>query len=201
MPRRGCVPGIATVGLALLGCGETPAGPPAVATVAVTSAIDSLLAVDRTAQLTAAVIDVNGDLMSDAMVTWTSSNSGVAIVNAEGLITGLAAGPVTITATSDGTSGNLAMRVVAADLAGITALLTDPYLPALVAALDPAARASLTGILADLGDATSQGHLSAMRQGLADAETIAAGSGSATTNVLFAVVRLYIVHAVRLLNV
>src|SRR3989454_4423616 len=46
-------------------------------------------------------------------VTWASSNTAVATVNGSGLVSGGAAGPATITATSEGQSGMATVTVTA----------------------------------------------------------------------------------------
>src|SRR5690349_5825501 len=71
-----------------------------VASVTVSPATASLQ-VGQTAQLTATPKDANGNPLSNRVVTWVSSNSGIASVNG-GLVTGVAAGSATITATSEG---------------------------------------------------------------------------------------------------
>ena len=69
------------------------------------------VAVGGTAQLTAAVRPSNA---ADPSVTWTSSDESIATVDATGLVTGVAAGEVTITVTSNetGISNSCAITVV-----------------------------------------------------------------------------------------
>src|SRR5205807_3903472 len=57
---------------------------------------------------------------SGRTVTWTSSDGGVARVNGSGLVTGVAAGTATITATSGGKSGSAAVTVVAVPVATVS---------------------------------------------------------------------------------
>lgn len=67
----------------------------------------------RTRQLTAVVRDVRGDPVADQSVTWGTSASGIATVDASGLVTGVADGVATITATgSAGRSGTATVTVV-----------------------------------------------------------------------------------------
>src|SRR5256884_254559 len=68
--------------------------------------------VGATAQLTATPRDANGAFLAGRSVTWASSNTAVATVNTTGLVTGVAAGQATITATSEGRSGTAALTVV-----------------------------------------------------------------------------------------
>jgi trimeric autotransporter adhesin len=60
----------------------------------------------------------SADLTS--LVTWTSSSTGVATISASGLVTGLAAGPTTISASLGGVSGSTSLTVSAPTIASIT---------------------------------------------------------------------------------
>src|SRR5438094_921476 len=64
-----------------------------------------------TVQLTATPKDANGNPLSGRVVTWSSNNTAVARVNGSGLVTGVAAGTATITATSEGKSGTSGVTV------------------------------------------------------------------------------------------
>ncbi|HEV2670990.1 MAG TPA: Ig-like domain-containing protein, partial [Gemmatimonadales bacterium] len=81
-----------------------------VASVTVTPASASVAA-GNTVQLTATPKDANGNTLSGRVVTWSSNNTAAAVVNASGLVTGMAAGSATITATSEGQSGTSAITV------------------------------------------------------------------------------------------
>src|SRR5204862_1875862 len=82
----------------------------AVASVTVSPATASVTA-GQTAQLTATPKDAGGTPLAGRVVTWGSSNPAVATVNGSGLVTGMAAGSATITATSEGQSGSAALTV------------------------------------------------------------------------------------------
>jgi len=84
-----------------------------VATVDVTPASLSLT-VAQTGQLTATPRDSSGAPLTGRVVSWASSNTVVATVNASGLVTAKAAGSATITATSEGQSGSATVTVTAA---------------------------------------------------------------------------------------
>lgn len=72
---------------------------PVFTSVAVTPATPSVN-VGATAQLTASALDQDGSVMAGfPAATWTSSNTGVATVNGSGVVTGVAAGSATITAS------------------------------------------------------------------------------------------------------
>src|SRR6266480_974971 len=69
------------------------------------------LTVSATAQLTATPKDSNGTALSGRAVTWATNNPAVATVSGSGLVTGVAAGSATITATSEGKSGSATITV------------------------------------------------------------------------------------------
>lgn len=69
--------------------------------------------VGQTRQLTATPKDASGNPLPGRVVTWESSNSGVAIVSSTGLVTAISVGSATITATSEGKSGTAAITVTA----------------------------------------------------------------------------------------
>src|SRR5204862_1164763 len=93
-----------------------------VASVAVSPATASV-GVGQTVQLTATPRDASGNALSGRVVTWASSAPAVAAVNGSGLVTGVAAGAATLTATSEGQSGGAAVTITAA--ATNPALVTD----------------------------------------------------------------------------
>jgi len=70
--------------------------------------------VGATLQLAAVTKDSGGNVLTGQTVMWTTGNSAVATVSASGLVTGVAAGSATITATSGGKSGMAAMTVTTA---------------------------------------------------------------------------------------
>ena len=89
-----------------------------VASVVVTppqSTIPALL----TVQLTASVRDASGGVLTGKQVTWTSSSTSVATVSTNGLVTGVAEGTATITATSEGVGGTAQVVVTAAGVASV----------------------------------------------------------------------------------
>lgn len=61
--------------------------------------------------LTATPYDQNDAAISGKTVTWVSSDTTVATVDPSGIITGVAAGTVTITATVDGVSASATITV------------------------------------------------------------------------------------------
>jgi len=83
---------------------------PAVAAVQV-SAASNEVPVSGTLQLTATSLDSTGSTLLGRAVIWTSSNTARATVSNTGVVTGVALGSVTITATSEGKSGSVALTV------------------------------------------------------------------------------------------
>ena len=82
--------------------------PAPVNTVTITG--NTTIAQGATSQLTAVLRDAAGNVLTGRVVTWSSSNTAVATV-ANGLVTGVAPGTATITATSEGRSGTTNITV------------------------------------------------------------------------------------------
>lgn len=80
-------------------------------TIAVTLPVSTLL-VGLTAQATAIVYDQFGAVIPAAVVSWESSNPTLATVDSFGLITAVASGSVTITATYQLISGFVSLAVI-----------------------------------------------------------------------------------------
>ena len=89
------------------------AAPPVVTTVTVSPSTASI-AVGATVALSATVKDAQGNTMTGQPVSWSTSNLAIATVNSNGVVTGVSAGPATITATSSGKSGTSSVTVTAA---------------------------------------------------------------------------------------
>jgi uncharacterized protein YjdB len=66
------------------------------------------------------VKDANGTIVTNRVVTWASSNTTIASVSSAGVVTGVALGTVTITATSEGKSGTTSVIVSTAPVGSIT---------------------------------------------------------------------------------
>ena len=89
-----------------------PPPPPVVTTVTVSPASVSV-AVGANSTLQATVKDQNGSVMTGQTIAWSSGNTAGATVNSSGVVTGVAAGSATITATSSGKTGTSAITVTA----------------------------------------------------------------------------------------
>ena len=100
------------------GCGDggDPAEPepPRPTTVTVSPLSPQLTAVGASVQLSVRVLDQNGQEMTAANVTWSSNNTAVATVNATGLVTAVANGIATITATAGPASSTATVTVAQA---------------------------------------------------------------------------------------
>ncbi len=126
-------------GFALGACGSGGDGgtapivqpvPPTVTSVDVTGAAGSLLP-QQTVQLSAVARLSNGTSNSTPAVSWSTSAASVATVSASGLVTAVAAGTATITATVGAVSGTLTITVTppaTSALASVVATLADATL-------------------------------------------------------------------------
>lgn len=108
--------------LAILSCGDSatapppppPPPPPQPATVTVSPPNTVLSALEATVRLAAEVRDRSGAVMTGASVSWASSNTTVAAVDASGVVTAVGNGTVTITATAGAAQGNANVTVAQA---------------------------------------------------------------------------------------
>jgi len=106
----------------LIGCSDPadpsdPVGQP-VATVAVTPTTRELI-VGRTATLTATAKDADGNVIAGRAVQWATSNTSVATVSAAGLVTAVAEGTATVSATVDGKTGQADVTVLPVPAASV----------------------------------------------------------------------------------
>jgi uncharacterized protein YjdB len=76
--------------------------------------------VGNTSTLTAIVKDGSDNTLNGRTVTWKSGTTGVATVDANGVVTGVAAGATTVTATSEGKSGSAKVVVTLEPVARVT---------------------------------------------------------------------------------
>ena len=96
------------------GDGSTAPPPPEPAfptTITVTPAKGRLTALDATIGVAAEVRDQNASVMAGVTVAWTSSATGVVVVDAPGLVTAAGQGVATIMATAGSASGSAAVTV------------------------------------------------------------------------------------------
>src|SRR5438034_1080199 len=108
------------------------------------------VAIGRTVQLTATPRDASGNPLTGRAIGWSSSDNTIATVNSSGLVTGVVAGAVTITATSEGQSGTASITVSGVPVASVTVSPASASVPVgqtvqLSATLRDANGAILTG--------------------------------------------------------
>ena len=89
----------------------TPPPTPVATTITVTPSSHTLEAISATVQLSATVKDQNNNTMTGQTVTWSSGNTAVATVNAQGLVTAVSNGSAQITARSGNASGTASITV------------------------------------------------------------------------------------------
>jgi hypothetical protein len=172
-------------------CGD-PTGPGAVASIHLSSAIDTVLAAGRTAQLSALALNAEGDAVPGVNITWSSVNASVVSVDDDGLATAQAAGSTTVTAHVEGgeVSGSITLHVLDADLDGVAALLGDPYAVTVIAGLMGGHRLVAEDLWDRLAADASSGNLVRLIDGIAELRAQAAEAGGAD-GVLLAVLILY----------
>lgn len=97
-------------------------------TVRLSPSMLTIMELGVTGTFRATVLDAGGTAIRDAPVTWTSSDSTVATVNAEGVVTAIGSGTATITAKSNGVNATgtvmVALRPVSLQVTPISAQLT-----------------------------------------------------------------------------
>jgi len=90
-----------------------------VASVAV-SPPSATLQVGATVQLSAVTYDSANNVLTGRLISWTSNNPGIATVSSSGLVTAVALGSATITASSEGQMASAAITVSGAAVASVT---------------------------------------------------------------------------------
>ncbi len=103
--------GSALIFLALIAACDGGTEPPAAVSIRISPQSVELSAIGETQQLTASVLDRNGQAIAGAPVTWASNDHSVATVSAGGLVTAVGNGSAAITATSGNASGGTGVRV------------------------------------------------------------------------------------------
>ena len=85
----------------------------------------SLMSLGETVQLTAVVLDGNEQPVADAAVTWSSSDTSVATVSSQGLVTAVDNGNARITARSGTASASVPVTVRSSDRDILVAIYND----------------------------------------------------------------------------
>jgi len=165
--HRALIAGLVIGAQAFTACGgdtdpSPPPPPPAVVPVAnvTLSPTTGTLVLDETLPFTATARDAAGNPLPGRVVDWTSSASGIATVNSAGLVTAIAVGEATITASIEGKAAQATVAVkdggfrVAGGLSHTLAITSGGVL-----------RAWGTNTAGQLGDGTVAGRLSPMPTG------------------------------------
>ena len=107
------VPLLSAIVLSCGGGGDGSTSPPppaAVASVAVSLAAPAIF-VGQSTQATATLRDAQSNVLTGRTIAWSSSDNTVASVSQGGVVTGVAEGTASITATSEGKSGSASVTV------------------------------------------------------------------------------------------
>ncbi|MGH7569817.1 MAG: leishmanolysin-related zinc metalloendopeptidase [Gemmatimonadales bacterium] len=104
-------------GVALASCKGTEPSRRTPTTVVVSQPAVTLASIGATAPLTAAVLDQRGDTIRSATVTWSSNNTGVALVSPTGLVTAAGNGTTQVVATSGPITGAVMVTVAQVPIA------------------------------------------------------------------------------------
>ena len=132
---RGAAGSRLALGVSLIGCvtvwacgGDESTGPAVVASVVVTPSTATLVSLGETVELNASALDAGGTVVSGKSFVWSSPDETIATVSVSGLVTAVADGPVTISATTDNVSGSAAVTVGQV----VTSVVVTPSTPTLV---------------------------------------------------------------------
>ena len=174
-----------------------PPPPPPVATLTVSLGSSTVMTGQGT-QATAVLKDAGGNVLTGRVITWSSSNTAVATVNASGAVTSLAAGTAKITATSEGKSGFASLTVSAPVVPvatvtvslGASSLTTGQTTPATAVTKDASGNVLTGRVIAwsssntTVSTVSSTGLVSALAAGTAQITATSEGkSGSANLTV------------------
>jgi uncharacterized protein YjdB len=106
---------------------SAPPPPPSVpvATVSISPSSQSLV-IGATVQLAATTRDANGAVLTGRAVSWSSASGAIATVSTSGLVRGIAAGTVQITATSEGKSSSASITVTPPVVTPVATVTVSP---------------------------------------------------------------------------
>jgi len=100
---------------------------PVASSVTITAPLDNAeIAVGTTGTATADALDASGDIIPGADIAWSSSNSGVLGIDANGDYTAVAQGTATLTAVSGDASKSVTVTVIATEPVASSVTITTP---------------------------------------------------------------------------
>jgi hypothetical protein len=102
----------------MLACGGDSSGPPSVASVDILGPTADIQ-IGGTVQLSATAKDAKGNTLTGKTVSWSTSSGAIATVSTNGLVTGVSAGTVSITASVDGKTMSRDVKVVSSPVGAI----------------------------------------------------------------------------------
>lgn len=113
--------------------GNNPPGnnDPVVSSVLMTPTTATIV-MGNTTQLTAVARDANNNALTNRTITWSSSATNIATVSTQGIVTGVAAGAATITATSEGKSSQAAVTVTTPAPVAVNSITLATPVPAII---------------------------------------------------------------------
>jgi len=126
-PKRPCFCVLVAAVAIVYGCSDSSTAPgvrPVVAVIITPTA--SAVQAGQTVALTATTRDANGNTLVDRAVAWVVDDDSIATVDSNGVVTGVGPGVATVTASSEGRSGMVAISV-SVDITGTwTGRVTAP---------------------------------------------------------------------------
>src|SRR5690349_12252145 len=102
----------------MLACGGDSSGPPSVASIDILGPTADIQ-IGGTVQLSATAKDAKGNTLTGKTVSWSTSSGAIATVSTNGLVTGVSAGTVSITASVDGKTMSRDVKVVSSPVGAI----------------------------------------------------------------------------------
>ena len=144
-----------------------------VSTVSVTLAT-SIISPTQSTQASAALRDAQGNLLTGRTIAWSTANMAVAVVHpTSGLVTAIAPGITTITATSEGRSGQATITVSSIAVASVSVTLN-------ASSLAPGEHTQATAVLKDSQGNTLSGRTVTWKSSNAAAASVDPSSGMVT---------------------
>jgi uncharacterized protein YjdB len=108
-------------------CDGSSTAPSPITAVTITPSSPTLAAIGATIQLSASALRGDGQVATGETFTWTSSNNSAATVSPSGLVTAVANGSTTISATAGGVAGSTTVTVTQS-ASSVTVTVPNPSL-------------------------------------------------------------------------